>query len=194
MKKKLLFISVLAIYLLCYIFSVPCPAAGKEDAADKGWYTVETSHTVIQYKSMEDLKKFNESVDYNPAATDVRWLYLRNANTLEEKIRNKTDAIFERVQEILDMRKSMRKVTVNLYSDKENLQKAFWNTAKKNAHYRAGYILEYNTIYLNVADLHAGMLAHEMAHAIIDHYMTVRPPSATAEILARYVDSHLTKQ
>jgi hypothetical protein len=30
-----------------------------------------------------------------------------------------------------------------------------------------------------------------MAHSIIDNYLLVRPPKATAEILARYVDSHL---
>ena len=42
-------------------------------------------------------------------------------------------------------------------------------------------------------DVHAGMLAHELAHAIIDHYLTVRPPAQTAEILARYVDSHLDR-
>jgi hypothetical protein len=41
-----------------------------------------------------------------------------------------------------------------------------------------------NTIYLNVDDLHEELLAHEMAHAIIDHYLLVRPPPATAEILA----------
>jgi hypothetical protein len=35
------------------------------------------------------------------------------------------------------------------------------------------------------------MLAHEMAHCVIDHYLLIRPPMATAEILARYVDSHL---
>jgi hypothetical protein len=39
--------------------------------------------------------------------------------------------------------------------------------------------------------MHEGILAHEMAHAIIDQFLTVRPPSATAEILARYVDGHL---
>jgi hypothetical protein len=46
---------------------------------------------------------------------------------------------------------------------------------------------------VSVADLHEGMLAHEMAHAIIDHFFAVRPPSSTAEILARYVGKHLDK-
>jgi len=193
MKKKLLLISVLAIHLLGNLFLAPCPAANKGGTTDKGWQVLETGHTIIKYKSVEDLNKFDKAVDYNPAVTDVRWLYIQNANTLQDKIRNKTDAIFERVQEILDMRKSMRKVTVELYSDKENLQKAFRNITKNSKYYRAGYIFENNVIYLNVTDLHVGMLAHEMAHAVIDHYMTVRPPSATAEILARYVDSYLMK-
>ena len=193
MKKKLLLISVLAIHLLGNLFLAPCPAANKDGTTDKGWHVLETGHTIIKYKSVEDLNKFDKAVDYNPAVTDVRWLYIQNANTLPDKIRNKIDAIFERVQEILDMRKSMRKVTVELYSDKENLQKAFQNIIKNSKYYRAGYIFENNVICLNVTDLHVGMLAHEMAHAVIDHYMTVRPPSATAEIIARYVDSYLMK-
>ena len=36
-------------------------------------------------------------------------------------------------------------------------------------------------------------MAHEIAHAIIDHYLLIRPPRATAEILAHYVDEHLRR-
>jgi len=193
MKKKLLIISVLAVLVFANIFLVPCPAQNDERATAKGWQTLETRHTVIKYKTSEDLSNFNKAVDYTPADTNIRWLFRRDSITLEDKTRSKTDAIFERVQEILDMRKSMKKVFIELYSDKENLQKALRNINETYKSYRAGYIYEYNSIYLNVNDVHAGMLAHEMAHAIIDHYMTVRPPSATAEILARYVDSHLMK-
>jgi hypothetical protein len=85
----------------------------------------------------------------------------------------------------------LKKVTVNVYHNKKQLHAAYWRIYKKPCKLRAWYIYEYNTIYINVGDLHEGMLAHEMAHSIIDHYLTVRPPGATAEILARYVDSHL---
>jgi len=64
-------------------------------------------------------------------------------------------------------------------------------TGSGNLRVRAWYIYERNTIYLNVRDVNEGIVAHEMAHAIIDHYLLVRPPRATAEILARYVDEHL---
>jgi len=53
---------------------------------------------------------------------------------------------------------------------------------------------EFNTIYLNVQDLFSEMLAHELAHAIVDNHLSVRPPRATAEILARYVGKHLNKK
>jgi hypothetical protein len=44
---------------------------------------------------------------------------------------------------------------------------------------------------VNADDLTEGILAHEMAHSIIDHFLVIRPPKAATEILARYVDRHL---
>ncbi len=49
-------------------------------------------------------------------------------------------------------------------------------------------------IFINADDIHEGMLTHEMTHHIIDHFLTVRPPRASAEILAVYVDAHLFKK
>ena len=56
---------------------------------------------------------------------------------------------------------------------------------------RAWYIYDLNTIFINVQDIDEGILTHKLAHHIIDHCLKVRPPKATAEILARYVDKHL---
>ena len=44
---------------------------------------------------------------------------------------------------------------------------------------------------MDLTQLRVGILAHEMAHAVIDHYFGVKPPKATAEILAQYVDAHI---
>jgi len=147
---------------------------------------------MIHYQSLEDLGKFYEKVKYSPEEMGVKRLFTRPASqNLTGKLTAKIDALYERVQEILDMRKKMKRVKINIYSNKKQLHDAFFKIYKKKCRFRAWYIYEYNTIYINVEDLHAGMLAHETAHSIIDHYLLVRPPSATAEILARYVDSHL---
>lgn len=89
------------------------------------------------------------------------------------------------------MRKYLRRVTINVYSDKDKLQVAYREDVKGQAEYRAWYLFEKHTISLQINDINEGMLAHEMAHAIIDNFLQVRPPAASAEILARYVDSHL---
>ncbi len=108
-------------------------------------------------------------------------------------VEKKVDALFERAQEILDMRKRMDKVTINVYHDKDQLHAAFKQIYRKSCRIRAWYEFKYHTVFVCIDDVHEGMLAHEMAHGIIDHYLKVRPPTATAEILARYVDSNLKK-
>ena len=106
----------------------------------------------------------------------------------------KADAVFQRVQNILGMQKKMDKVKINIYKSKAQLNKAYTALYKETCTIRAWYRHRNNTIYVNANDLHEGVLAHELAHAIVDHYLLVRPPRATAEIIARYVDSHLTKK
>ena len=165
------------------------------------WKKLETKHATICYQSREDLKKFNSKIKYTPGAWGLKDLFSSSSsNDLKSKIKRKVDAVYQRAQEILDMRKRMKKVIIHLYPSQKDLHVAYGNIYKEsfrsyktNSKPRAWYTHSYKTIYLNLDDLHEGILAHEMAHAIIDHYLLVRPPSATAEILARYVDKHLLR-
>lgn len=161
-------------------------------ADDTPWQNLETKHTIIDYQSPEDLKTFNKKVVYYSAQRSLKSLFSPSgSNSLTDRLKKKVDALYERVQEILDMRERMNKVIINISHDKKQLNAAFYRIFKKKCSVRAWYIYEFNTIYINADDLNEGILAHEMAHAIIDHYFAVRPPEATAEILARYVDKHL---
>lgn len=163
-----------------------------ETLEDSSWHALKTRHTIIRYTSLQSLKKFNLAVDYYPEEGGNEILFsFSDSDKLIEGLKKKIDALFERVQEILDMRKRMKRVAINIYPNEQHLRAAYYKIYKNKCRLRAWYIYEYNTIYINVNDLHEGMLAHEMGHSIIDHYLKVRPPSATAEILARYVDSHL---
>ena len=156
---------------------------------------MESKYVIIYYQTPEDLERFDEEIDYSPEGWGVGNLFSSSGSGADmEKRKKKMDALYERVQQILDMRKKMEKVRIKIYKDKRQLQDAFQSifmTRRDNI--RAWYIFEFNTIYVNVDDLHEGMLAHEMAHSIIDHYLTVRPPKRAAEILARYVDKHLAE-
>ncbi len=179
------------IFLLLPFFLL-CSKAWAETPDSTLWQQLETNNTIIRYQSTHDLKKFNTKINFGRSRWGIKDLFASDEpNTLLDKLKVKIDALHGRVQEILDMRKHVKKVTINIYSDRKQLNNAYFRIYKKECHIRAWYIYEYNSIYINVNDLHEGMLAHEMAHAIIDHFLTVRPPVASAEILARYVDSHL---
>jgi hypothetical protein len=163
-----------------------------EQSGDIAWKNMETKYTIVHYQAYEDLQRFNHKVRYGQEQWSLKRLFSNTASDdLMDRVRAKVDALFERVQEILDMRKKMRKVRIRVYHDKAQLHDAYSRIYKGPCRIRAWFRYKNNTVYVNVNDLHEGMLAHELAHAIIDHYLLVRPPIATAEILARYVDGHL---
>jgi len=156
------------------------------------WQNLLTRYTVIRYQSMADLLKFDRSIDWSPGKWGIKSFFTSTNPTVRtEKLIEKIDALYKRVQEILDMRKRAKKTIIKIYPDQEQLHKAHIEYVKVEGHSRAWYLFKFRTIYLNVRDFHEGILAHEMGHHIIDHYFGVRPPAASAEILCRYVDKHL---
>lgn len=162
---------------------------GPADAKD--WQSLTTKHTVLRFQSDEDLIEFDSQIDYGSSGGLGSLFGSSDKKNNREKLVQKIDALYKRVQEILDMRKFIRPVTINIYPDTDALQAAYRELFKGNAQLRAWYLFEKNTIYLQIGDINEGMLAHELAHAIIDNFLQVRPPAASAEILARYVDAHL---
>jgi len=184
----------------CILFALlPCNMVLGDSSGHTSWHTLETKYTIIHYQSLEDLKKFNRKIDYSPDQWGFARLFSASeSHNLSDEVAKKVDGVYRRVQEILGMRKKAAKVNINIYSGKKKLHAAYqkvhdiaYRNYQPAGSIRAWYTHQRNTIYLNKNDLHEGILAHEMAHSIVDHYLSVRPPRATAEILARYVDRHL---
>ncbi|MBA4369149.1 MAG: hypothetical protein C0403_16090 [Desulfobacterium sp.] len=156
------------------------------------WVTLETKYTIIRFLKAEDLDTFSVSMDFDQKFWGLKQLFSdKSPGTVHEEVSAKVDNLYERVQEILDMRKKSPKVFINIYPDRNLLDQAYYHIYQSKNNIRAWYIFDSNTIYININDVHEGMLAHEMAHSIIDHFLLVRPPAASAEILSRYVDAHI---
>ncbi|MBW2673571.1 MAG: hypothetical protein JRD89_09190, partial [Deltaproteobacteria bacterium] len=159
----------------------PCEAASAEASDGIVWRNIETGHAIIRYRAPEDLERFDKSIDYSPGVWGITRLFSsQESDALPDRLKKKVDALYERVMEILDMRKKLKKVTINIYHDKKQLHAAYGRLYKTESPYRSRYTYENNTIYVNVDDLTEGILAYEMAHAIIDHFLVIRPPEATA--------------
>jgi hypothetical protein len=110
------------------------------------------------------------------------------------------DALFERVQSTLDMPLPQLRVNIRLYQSSEELLAEYCRVQDLGASGSAGgrgthqdkplafYRKKTNTIYLCTEDVTIGILAHEMGHAVIEHYFVIRPPSKISELLCQYVD------
>jgi hypothetical protein len=183
--------AILSLLIICCAFDLS-RALADSTFEEQPWIEIETESTIIRYKSDGDLIRFHESVKYGPGNLNRTSTFSSlPPSEVREAVIQKTDAVFNRAQAILDMRKKIEKPFINLYPDSGALKGAFTIIYRAPCNVRAWYRFRNNTLYINVKDVHAGMLAHELAHAIIDHFFAVKPPSETAEILARYVDSHL---
>ncbi len=155
---------------------------------------ITTKHTILMFNTEEDMATFNDSIKYEAASSLASIFSTPSSSDVRKEVIRKVDLLFEKAQLILDMRKPMNKVTVRMHSNEVQLQESFKKLYQQGGNLRGWYFFDNNTVYLNVKDVHEGMLAHELGHAIIDNFLSVRPPRATAEILAQYVDAHLFEE
>ena len=185
-KKILLFF----VQLIFFFFPL-CGVAQGGTLRDIRWQSIETRYTIIRYQSLDDLKDFNKNVDYRPGEWGFARLFPSKGSNMSANLIKKVDALHLKVEQILDMRKKMKKVNINIYHNKKQLQAAYYKIYGSSCKFRAWYIFEYNTIYINADDVNERLLAHEIAHHVVDNYLLFRPPRSAAEILAVYVDEHL---
>jgi len=156
------------------------------------WQRIHTGNTILCFKRLDDLCRFNARINYIQPCHENKKKMGQNADSsLADTIARKVDALFERSRDLLEMKGFTNKIIVKIYRNQKELGRAFYGLYKRKCTARAWYTHETLTVYIQLDDLHEGMLAHEFAHAIIDHYMIVPLPSKSAEILARYVDIHL---
>jgi len=92
---------------------------------------------------------------------------------------HRIDRLIERVSMILDMYPENFHIEIHLQQDPLPKNKI------------AYFEYETNAIYSSVDNVSDGVIAHELAHAIIVGYFPTPPPSKVQEILAQYVDKQL---
>lgn len=94
--------------------------------------------------------------------------------------KNRVDRIVERVEAILDMQPKNFKINIYLH-----------RRALTGPHRLAFYEHKTRSIHISIDYASDGMVAHEIAHAIINQYFISSPPSKIQEILTQYVDKYL---
>lgn len=178
-------------FILLIIFCIDlCGWMAFAQEEEKGAFS--SNFCTIFYGKEVDLKKVNRRLNPGFANFYSPRNYKESPGvSIEDTLSDKFDAIFNKAQDILDMYPAKIHVAINIYKNQEELNRAyeeFFNEPNKAISF---YIYKTNTIYTIESQLTENILAHEMAHCIIDHYFVILPPKKIQEMLAVYVDVHL---
>lgn len=155
------------------------PAGGKPPRGG----VLKTFYAAIHYPDGATLRGFGERI--------TKTLVKRDRTRAETDIASDVDDIVYRVRTLLAMYPSNFRFTVNLHATPEGLARSYREAGETGIPPIAFYVHRSRTIHVGLKGLDGGVLAHEIAHAVISAYFDTPPPSRVQEILARYVDKHL---
>lgn len=184
MKCKIVFV----IFIILYIGLSGKMVYSQEE--DRSFFS--SKFCTVFYNDEVDLKRVNRRINLGFSNFYSPRNYKKSSGfSTKDILSDKLDAIFNRAEEILDMYPSNVHVTINIYKARQELDMVYESFFNEPNQAISFYIYKTNTIYTVESQLNENILAHEMAHCIIDHYFIVLPPRKIQEMLSVYVDTNL---
>jgi len=157
---------------------------GAAGAAEVPQRTLETKYADLYFRNDELLRSFGRQIG-------AISFFSRDESRTGELIAAQLEDIVSRVRRRLDMFPEGLHFKIRIYPTHLEIA-AVYMTYDMNARSPiAFYVHTAKSIYVSVADVNDGVLAHEIAHAVISIYFVTPPPARMQEILAQYVDRHL---
>jgi hypothetical protein len=148
------------------------------------------TYTEIYYTKDSDLRTLDRRVS-------IRWLKIGSKPAgIEEMslpgiVTKKFDVIRMNVERILDMYPRGSLVVFNVLSYQKEVEDILWQKFGNRNSYIAFYSRRDKNIYLAAEKADTKIVAHELAHAVVDLKLGSAVPETVHEILAKYVDAHL---
>lgn len=172
----------LGIFLfLLLVFQVPFTARAAE---------AKSRYLTLKYEDKKILRDFNDELMLSRKLS----YYLSNKKivTAEDEVLAKLDIIIEKAEIVLDMFPANLHLTVVLLPTSSDVALMYMKKYGKQADHIAYYSFKEDTIYISVDDTKLQVIAHEIGHAIVDHYFQVRPPYNIHELMAQFTEKHIS--
>jgi hypothetical protein len=164
----------------CCILLNPVPLFAQE---------ANSRYITLTYTSQKQLDSFNENVDLGRKLG--QFVRKKNVVTVEDEVLAKLDTILEKAETVLDMFPNGLHIKVVLLDTLEDVSQIYKQKYGKNVEHLAYYSLSEKAVYVSVNDSRLEVVAHEMGHAIVDHYFDVRPPYNIHELMAQFTEKHI---
>jgi hypothetical protein len=169
------------------------PASEESLASQSGygaWPSFESKYCTIYLEPGVDARRVQRRLNQRSFYTYAAARPDRSASD-EEKIAYRIDILLEKAKEILGIYPSKMDLKIKIFKTRQELDDEFTRIVKRVEDVRSFYVHQQETIYLSEPDISDSIVAHEMGHAVVDHYFQVVPPAKLGEMLAQYVDLHL---
>jgi len=166
----------------CALF-FSCPRS--VPAQDSWSKSYPTRYTTIFYANDGDLHRFARNIGSGMS------FMTENPEKNPTVTKNRVDGIVEAVQRLLDMHPPNLHLSIYIYKNQAELNTAYHRLGLTGAAPPAFYAHLTESVSLSLDTITNGMLAHEIAHAIICFHFGAPPPMRMQEILAQFVDKHL---
>jgi len=175
-SRRLLFLSL----ILFFIFV----ADGSASELKSNYFNISLHNEVDIYRLLNKL-----NINY---FLHIDILSSEKTPNLENALKDTLDALYLEVSDILDIHMYNFRINIEILPDQSYLAEVLKKHSVKEGE-RGVYYYDKNTIYISADDLKVGMLAHEVAHAIINHYFVVPPPVKVQEVLSGYAEYFINK-
>lgn len=172
---------VLVCTAVCCLLLCPLRLCAKE---------IKSRYITLVYSSEQQLDDLNEQVELGRKLD--QFARKKNILTVEDEVLAKIDTILEKAETVLDMFPNNLHIRVVLLDSADDVARIYKEKYGKDANHIAYYSLSEDTIYLSVDNARLEVLAHEMGHAIVDHYFDVRPPYTIHELMAQFTEKHIS--
>ncbi len=163
-----------------------CMCIAAWDSVSYG-YEIESHYATINYERKEHLTKFSKAIAFgNPSSSAMTERTLKT----EDEVIRQIDDLTEKVKRLLRLFPGEVKFRIVLLPLRD-VQRIYSARYRMNVEYVAFYALEDKTIFVSVDDITIHVLAHELAHVVIDHSFHVCPSVEVQERLAQFVETHI---
>jgi len=149
---------------------------------------IKGKQATIFYEDEADLKRFVKGSRFGSFSF---FFGGKKGVTMEQEAANNMDKVLTRVQEILEMFPKGMQINVSLHKSSKQLSAIHKEIYWVPADYIAFYARKRNTVYIATKEMDLRVLAHELAHAVIEHYFNNSPPVKLHELMAQYVESQI---
>lgn len=195
-------IGIFNLIIVLFLF-MGCQALFADDSPDlsmasdtSGWVARNGNRITLLYPSDINLKNLEgrlRSRWFSVSAVE-KDLYTNPSYGIEKRIIARLESILMRTKQILAMNPSFMEIKIKVFRNRDELSQEYFRNFGSIQQYKSFYIHGLGTIYASMQDISDSVIAHEMAHAVIDNYFKVIPPEKIAELLTTYVDSHLERE